>query len=191
MEAEMLESARSRAVTDRRFVSIVLMSLVLVASPVVATVLGLAPSPEASAATKKARWASCPSVGFYPASSSQPYSDQSGKRTGQGWLRCALTLPHRAKITAVRFVLWDGSGTGSVNDCTVVRSSLRDSAGQFVVDPVSTGAAFADGFVRLTRTSIDRPVVNNRYWSYHAQCFLTLHDSALGIEGMAVRYTPN
>ncbi len=161
----------------------------LVVQPVMARVTG--GSVEPAATTTK--WASCPSVAFYPGFSPDRYGQDFVKRLGASEdMYCGLTLPHGATITAAKFHLYDSSNTDQVDQCALYRVKLDPPDGSFarLAGDLATGVAFDGGYVALTDTSINDAVVNNRLYAYLAKCRLQFYGTALAIIGVSVRYRP-
>lgn len=182
----------TRAGPSWRAVFLVLMG---VAVGVVATQSGLASAGSGSVApaAKTARWASCPSVAFYPVSGSDSYATAGTGRIGaSARLYCGLSLPHGATITAARFHLFDNDNLYEVNDCAIVRIRLDppDGTYQTLAGPLSSGVAFHGGYVTRGTTAIHHALVDDRLYAYLAQCAIGEHEDGLQIVGVSVRYTP-
>ncbi len=140
------------------------------------------------------RWASCPSVGFYPSDSTESYATEATGRGGQSVaFSCGLSLPHRATITAVRFHLKDSVSFYQIYGCAIVRSRLDppNDTSQVVASVPDTGTAFEGGYVTKSTTSISHALVDDRAYAYAARCRIPYPNSGiLQIVGVSVRYTP-
>jgi hypothetical protein len=173
-------------------VALVLVGVAAGAFLVGPAMAGVAQAPIEPAAT--ARWANCPGVGFGAAVYDDYYrtSGPSG-RYGESTFLCPLSLPHRARVTAVRFHLRDESPLFALSGCYVSRSTLEPPTGavQHLAGPLGTGVDASPGYVVREDSSIQFPRVNNREYAYHAECTIAGGNLAsVGILGVSVRYVP-
>ena len=145
-------------------------------------------------ASATARWASCPGLDFYPDRSGGVYGRGP---TASGVVReadvnvvCGLSLPHGAKVTQVRFHLFDDDPSVDIVGCDVHRVRLDPPTGESQRLAGPKGTTGTPGYVVRIDSSIAFPTVNNRYYAYYAECNLSqgLYENP-GVVGVTVRYT--
>jgi len=136
------------------------------------------------------RVASCNGFGFMPLSSTNGYTSNATRRTvgaAPDIHTCALSLPQAATITGVRFVVDDEAPAGRIG-CALRRNHLAPpslAAESLASDPGTTGPG-TPGVTVLSDATIDTPVVNNRKFSYWAECFMD--NPGVGVIGVSVTY---
>jgi hypothetical protein len=161
---------------------------VLLASSGLARVIAVSVAPAATA-----RWASCAGLGFYPRAEDLLYATVAdAAQSARDPIRCALSLPHGARVTAVKFHMSDFLVGEAIDDCIVGRTRLNppNGAWQRIAGPMSSGGPFDGGYVTRTDTSISLPVVNNGRYAYWASCEPSVANTGLLLYGVSVRYTP-
>lgn len=166
----------------------------LLGTMLVAPVIARDGSPAAVQPTAiQTRIASCAGSGFYP-DADETYATEGTVREAESFttLRCAVSLPHRATVTRVRFTLLDNSSSGTVGPCSLKRVGLAPTTATSEQTLASVPATDLNGFsttpVRLTDTSISFATVDNAKFAYWLQC--PMNSSPLqGVIGADVAYT--
>ena len=137
----------------------------------------------------KRGFVSCPSTDWQPDESDTSYYMNGSRRFSTtspvSVFHCNANLPHGARVKSVRFSLHDSASPDYVA-CTLIRTNLAthnetDLAG--VVTPDASGDS-----VRTT-TDIEKPVVDNRDFTYALRCALFGTSDSTGFYGGTVGYT--
>jgi len=142
-------------------------------------------------ATTLTRVASCNGFGFMPLASASGYTSNATRRTvgaSPDIHTCAMSLPQAARITAVRFSIYDEAPAGHVG-CAFRRNHLSppDLGAETLAGVPATTEPGTPGAVVKTDTTIDTPVVNNRKFSYWAEC--AMNNPGVGVIGVSVSYS--
>ena len=143
-------------------------------------------------AAVQTRIVSCAGSGFYPASD-VTYATEGTVRESEAYttLRCAISLPHRAVVTRVRFTLHDGSSSGVVGPCSLKRVGLALATAtteQTMASVPATDQLDYSGLKRPVDTSISYATIDNGNYAYWLEC--TVNSSPLqGIVGADVTFT--
>jgi hypothetical protein len=106
---------------------------------------------------------------------------------------CALSLPHGATVTTVKFHMIDGLPGQSIDDCIVGRTRLDPPTGawQRMAGPMSSGGPFDAGYVTRTDKTIAHSVINDRRFAYWASCEPSTANTGLLLYGVSVGYRPS
>ena len=142
-----------------------------------------------ASAAPQTRYFSCAGFDFHPIDSRtqtrwQGRYMQRRTKDGDGWFMCHANLPHRARVTRVRFIIEDTVDSVGYEFCGLVRTplSVAPAPVQVLALPVSgIGIADMPGVVRLTDTAIDFAVVDNANFSYSLQCRIVFSPSLVQI----------
>lgn len=149
---------------------------------------------ELSPAAAGTRWVSCSGLAFLPHTASASYATFGTVRVFDTVSFCPISLPHGAVITAVRFHVYDNHSPGSLGPCHLKRTPLDPTSflsPQNVAGPLQTGADATPGYAVLVDTTIPvkRATVDNRSFTYAADCNVSHYSQHLGVVGVSVRYT--
>jgi hypothetical protein len=158
-----------------------------------------APAPSQATTTTYTRTASCAGLDFYPTDSATDYANYATLRVrtsnaGTGVFRCDPGLPNRAVVTKVLFTLEDGSVSGNVGPCSLVRSGLTIAGAKVAVQMASvpeTGQYVYPGTVRPADTTIVSPTIDNSLYGYWLECSTWGYGGGplFGFYGATVTYT--
>jgi hypothetical protein len=143
-------------------------------------------------ATIQTRMVSCAGSGFYPhADAAYDTAGTVRESEAHTTLRCAVSLPHRAVVSRVRFTLHDGSSSGVVGPCSLKRVGLTQATAtteQTLASVPATDLLDFSGVRRLTATSISFATIDNGRFAYWLECPVNSSPSQ-GIIGADVTYT--
>ncbi len=160
-------------------------------------------APNAPAATRQTRVASCAGYDFHPIDNRTQEAWKGRvkyRRTsdGDGWFLCNANLPNRALVTKVRFTLMDDDDLQEVKYCGLIRTPLATTGATKVLALAGSGTGVPEkpGVKRYSTTEIENPTVANAAYAYSFQCAILIHPSrpqpgeaAAGIIGADVTYT--
>jgi hypothetical protein len=139
-------------------------------------------------ATSLSRQFSCPGTSFFPLNSLNEWAfDAEGLRwlTTSGFVRCAVTLPNSATVTAVSYTVYDNSANAVV--CNLYRTDLTAPVGSedtVQTANASSGAAATPGETVITAPGITsaNATINNASFAYSLDCALdgTVNNGVFG-----------
>lgn len=164
---------------------------VIVAGAALAAVLLVPIAAEVAGSTGPAAvvvgFASCPGLTFQPATDA-PYRNDGTLGKAESQMRCPISLPHGATVTAVRFAVFDNQPGLGVNGCFLGRAhiDLPNKNPDIMAGPMATVGTVGDSV--LKDASIAFNLVDNRHYGYWVEC-ATYDDPGIGIYGVTIRYT--